>query len=148
MLLTSYSKKHARQFVEQKLLRRLSIFFIVFTILVCVTVYEIVQQYISILSVATAAIIGLVTGALFVRRKKIYWEEETSRVIARMDRIGIAVLIIYILFFFARHFFLEYWLHGHELTAFSLTITAGAMLGRLIVMRTQIRRILKNQEII
>ncbi|HYC29267.1 MAG TPA: hypothetical protein VEB42_10630, partial [Chitinophagaceae bacterium] len=65
-----------------------------------------------------------------------------------MDRIGIAMLVVYICFAVSRHVFLHNWLHGRQLTAFSLSLTAGAMLGRLLSIRSQIRQILKERKII
>ena len=148
MFLNSRSGKNARQYVERKLLRRLRIFFIGFILLVGVIIYEIMHNYLEASACVGAMLIGALIGAVFVRRKRIYWEEETSLVIARMDRIGIALLIIYILFAIARHYFLHHWLTGNKLTAFSFSLTAGAMLGRLLSIRSQIRQILKEKSII
>ena len=92
--------------------------------------------------------IGLMIGAAFVRRKKIFWHEETSTVIAKMDRVGIYVLVIYVIFIVVRHYFLHQWFKGNELTAFSLSLTAGAMAGRLLSIRSEIRQILKERNLI
>jgi hypothetical protein len=148
MLLNSRKGKNAKKYVERKLMRRLRIFFVVFIILIGVIIYEISQQYLEASACVGAMMLGMLSGAVFVRRKRIYWEEETSQIIARMDRIGIGLLIIYILFSVIRHFFLHNWLHGHRLTAFSLSLTAGAMLGRLLSIRSQVRQILKERDII
>jgi len=83
---------------------------------------------------------------LYVER--IYWEEETSRVIARMDQLGIALLILYILFVITRHWLLQHWLHDVQLTAFSLSFSLGAMMSRVWSMRRGIRKVLKEQKII
>jgi hypothetical protein len=148
MLLNSRKGKNAKKYVERKLMRRLRIFFVVFIILIGVIIYEISQQYLEASACVGAMMLGMLSGAVFVRRKRIYWEEETSQIIARMDRIGIGLLIIYILFSVIRHFFLHNWLHSHRLTAFSLSLTAGAMLGRLLSIRSQVRQILKERDII
>lgn len=148
MLLNSRSGKNAKKHVERKLLRRLRIFFIVFILLVGIIIYEIMQEYLEASACVGAMMLGMLFGAVFVRRKRIYWEEETSQVIARMDRIGIGLLVIYILFAVARHWFLHQWLTGNKLTAFSLSLAAGAMLGRLLSIRSQIRQILKEKSII
>jgi hypothetical protein len=148
MLLNSRTGKNARQYVERKLLRRLWIFFAVFIVLVAVIIYEVSQNYLEGSACVGAIMLGMLIGAVFVRRKRIYWEEETSTIIARMDRIGIAMLVIYILFAVSRHIFMHSWLHGRQLTAFSLSLTAGAMLGRLLSIRSQIRQILKERKII
>ncbi len=148
MLLNSRTGKNAKQFVERKLIRRLWRFFVIFIILAGVIIYEVSQDYIEGSACVGAMMLGMLIGAVFVRRRRIYWEEETSTIIARMDRIGIAMLVIYVLFAVSRHVFLHNWLHGRQLTAFSLSLTAGAMLGRLLSMRSQIRQILKERKII
>jgi hypothetical protein len=148
MLLNSRKGKEAKKYVERKLVRRLWIFFVVFIILICVIIYEISQQYLEASACVGAMMLGILSGAVFVRRKRIYWEEETSQIIARMDRIGIGLLVIYIIFWITRHIVLHNWLHGHRLTAFSLSLAAGAMLGRLLSIRSQVRQILKERDII
>ncbi|HEY0679323.1 MAG TPA: hypothetical protein VGD17_13625 [Chitinophagaceae bacterium] len=148
MLLNSRTGKNAKKYVERKLMKRLRLFLIVFVILICVIIYEIMQQYLEAAACVGAMMIGILTGAVFVRRKRIYWEEETSMVIARMDRIGIWLLVVYIIFAVIRHLFLHNWLRGNQLTAFSLSLAAGAMFGRLLSIRSQIRQILKDKKII
>ncbi|HYF32284.1 MAG TPA: hypothetical protein VD993_14270 [Chitinophagaceae bacterium] len=148
MLLNSRKGKEAKKYVERKLLRRLRIFFVVFILLMGVIIYEIVYQHLEAAACVGAMMMGMLVGAVFVRRKRIYWEEETSQVIARMDKIGIALLVVYILFAVARHWFLHQWLTGNRLTAFSFSLAAGAMLGRLLSIRSQIRQILKERSII
>ena len=148
MILTSPKNKHARQFVERKLVIRLHVFFVIMILLLGIIVYEIGNQYITPSKAASAFSIGVLTGVVFSRRKKILWEEETSMVIARMDRIGIILLAVYIPYVIFRHQWLTHWFYGHELTAFSLSLAAGAMAGRLFNMRRQIRRVLKHKKIL
>ena len=148
MLLDSRKGKGAKKYVERKLLRRLRLFFLIFFLLGIAIVYEINWKNIPWSICVGAMLIGLMIGAAFVRRKKIFWEEETSTVIAKMDKVGIYVLVIYILFIVVRHYFLHQWFKGNELTAFSLSLTTGAMAGRLLSIRSEIRQILKERNLI
>lgn len=148
MLLNPKTNIHVKDFVERKLIIRLRIFFFVFFILLDIIVLEISLNYISVPLTLGALFIGMLSGLLFVRRKKIYWEEETSRVIARMDGLGIALLIIYILFAISRHLLLHRWLHGNAVTTCSLSFAAGGMASRVWSIRRQIRKVLKNKNII
>ena len=148
MLLNSRTGKNARDFVERKLLLRLKLFFGIFALLVIVIFYEVARDHFRASTAIGAMMLGMMVGAVFVRRKRIYWEEETSRVIARMDRIGIALLVLYIAVAILRHFLLDHWLHGNQLLGFSFSFAAGTMLGRLLSMRSQIRQILKEKNII
>jgi hypothetical protein len=150
MLLNSRRKtgKKAKEFVEKKLIRRLKLFIVLLLLILCFIVYEIFKGYIEPAIVFGASLFGLMLGGTAVRRKRIYWNEETSQVIARMDRIGIFILVFYILFSVVRHLLFRYWFSGNMLTAFSLSFAAGAMLGRVLSMRAQIREILRDKHII
>jgi hypothetical protein len=148
MLLNSRSGKNARHFVERKLLNRLKLFFLIFALLVVAIFYEVARQHISSSASIGAIMMGMLLGGVFVRRKKIYWEEETSRVIARMDRIGVILLILYIAIAVLRHFLVDHWFHGKQVIGFSFSVAAGTMLGRVLSMRSQIRQILKEKNII
>ena len=148
MLLNSRSGKNAREFVERKLLLRLKLFFAVFALLVSIIFYEVARHHIGGATAIGAMMLGMMIGGVFVRRKRIYWEEETSRVIARMDRIGVVLLVIYLAIAVVRHFMLEHWVQGGQLLGFSFSLAAGTMFGRLLSMRSQIRQILKEKNII
>jgi len=148
MILTSQKNKHARKFVERRLVIRLHIFFIILVLLLGIITYEISKGYMPLSKAASAFSVGILTGVVFSRRKKIFWEEETAMVIARMDRIGIILLVVYIVYVIFRHEWLAHWFYGHELTAFSFSLAAGAMAGRVFTIRRQIRRILKRKKIL
>src|SRR4051812_26713669 len=148
MILTSQKNKHARQFVERKLVIRLHIFFVILVLLLGIIIYEISNEYIPLSKAVSAFSIGILTGVVFSRRKKIFWEGETSMVIARMDRIGIILLVVYVAYVIFRHKWLAHWFYGHELTAFSYSLAAGAMAGRVFNIRRQIRRVLKHKNIL
>ncbi|MGZ5133568.1 MAG: hypothetical protein ACXWCG_00405 [Flavitalea sp.] len=148
MLLNSRSGKNARYFVERKLLIRLRLFFLIFALLVVAIFREVARQHITSSTSIGAIMLGMLLGGVFVRRKKIYWEEETSRVIARMDRVGVILLVLYIAIAIIRHFLVDQWFHGKQLIGFSFSLAAGTMLGRLLSMRSQIRQILKEKNII
>ena len=148
MFLNSRTSKNAREFVERKLIIRLKLFFGLFALLVIIILYEVARRHLNGTTAIGAIMLGMMAGAIFVRRKRIYWEEETSRVIARMDRIGVILLVLYIAIAIIRHFLLGHWLRGNQLVGFSFSLAAGTMLGRLLSMRSQIRQILKEKNII
>ncbi len=62
-----------------------------------------------------------------------------------MDKIGIATLVAYILFVISRHWIFSHWFKDYALTAFSLSVGAGGMLGRLWNTRKKLRSILKRE---
>ena len=148
MLLNAHKDTYVKEFVERKLLIRLRIFFFIIFVLFDCIILEISLNNINPLLSVSAVFFGTFFGFLFVRRKRIFWHEETNTVIARMDKLGILILIFYILFVLVRHWFLEHWLRGSEITAFSLSFATGSMIGRVWTIRRNIRRRLKEQNII
>lgn len=148
MIINPLTSREIARYIEKKLVWRLRIFFFLFFILIDIIVLEISLGYVSWYLALTALIAGGLSGLAFTRRKKIYWEAKTSRVIARMDKIGIALLVIYIVFVVLRHQVLQGWFSNSGITAISICLAAGGMIGRVWLMRRQIKRILKHQKII
>ncbi len=139
-------RKEVGQFVHRKLLfrlRRHAIFFIVIT---TILIYEISKNYIALYLAVIGFIIGIIIGLLVARRMhNITWDAETNKAVTKMDRIGIIILVLYILFAISRHWILSHWLQGDTLTAFSLSVAAGGLLSRLWVTRQKVRQILKKE---
>ncbi len=139
-------RKEVKQFVHRKLLfrlRRLAIFFI---IVFSVLIYEIskndIAGYLAIAGFALGAVIGLPVSR---RMHTISWNAESTKAVTKMDRVGIIILVAYILFAISRKWIFGYWLHGYALSAFTLSGAAGGMLGRLWQTRQKIRSILKRE---
>ncbi len=134
------SRKEVAAYVHGKLLfrlRRLAIFFIIVT---AILVYEISNNYIAIYLSFAGFITGFTIGYIVGKRMhKISWDEEASKVIGKMDRVGIIILIIYLLFALTRRWIFSYWLEGHTLSAFVLSISCGAIISRLWFVRRKIR---------
>ncbi len=134
------SRKEVGTYVHKKLLfrlRRLAIFFIVVT---GILIYEISNNYIAVYLSFAGFITGFTIGYIVGKKMhKISWDEEASKVIGKMDRVGIIVLIIYLLFAITRRWIFSHWLEGHTLSAFVLSISCGAIISRLWFVRRKIR---------
>jgi hypothetical protein len=78
----------------------------------------------------------------------ISWDAETSQAVTRMDRLGIIILVVYLIFSISRRWIFSHWLQGYGLTAFSLSVGAGGMLGRLYTTRQKIRQVLKEEGVL
>lgn len=142
------NRQECQGFCRTKAAHAVKAFFVVFALLAGVIFYEVINHHITGSTSVGCMMLGMLLGAMFVRRKRIYWEEETSRVIARMDRAGLILLVLYLVLGIIRHFLLDHLFHGRQLIGISLSIAAGTMLGRLLSMRSQIRQILKGKNII
>lgn len=139
------SRKEIAAFVHKKLLfrlRRLAVFFIVIT---AILIYEISVNYIAGYLAMGGLIIGFIIGYIVAKRMhKISWNEEAAKVVGKMDRIGVTILVIYILFSISRRWIFSHWIGGHALSAFLLSISCGALISRLWFIRKKIRATLKK----
>ncbi len=139
------SRKEVAAFVHKKLLfrlRRLALFFIVVT---AILFYEISKNYIAGYLAIGGFILGFTIGYIIGNRMHyISWDTEAEKVVGKMDRIGIIILIIYILFAITRRWIFSHWLEGHALSAFVLSISCGAIISRLWFIRRKIREALKK----
>lgn len=139
-------RKEVAKFVHRKLLFRLRRLAVIFLIITGILIYELSHNYTAIFLAVSGFIIGMIIGILVSRRMhNISWDAETSKAVTKMDRLGIIILVLYLLFVISRHWIFSHWLHGYSLTAFSLSIAAGGMLGRLWNTRQKVRQILKEE---
>lgn len=139
-------RKEVAGFVHKKLLFRLRRLAIIFLIITGVLIYEISHNNVAGYLALFGFMLGIVIGLLVARRMhNISWDAETSKAVTKMDRLGIIILVLYIVFAISRHWILSHWLQGVALSAFSLSIAAGGMLGRLWTTRQKIRQILKKE---
>lgn len=141
-------KKIAREHVHRKLIYRLRMFVVIFVVMMTIIIYDIISQIIGYSLVFSGISLGIITGYLAGRISNIVWHEETSKVVARMDRMGFVFLALYLSFSISRRWIFGHWIHGATLTAFSFSMAAGIMAGRLWSTRSQIRNILKDQGLI
>ena len=133
-------RKEVKQFVHGKLLFRLRRLAIIFIIISAILIYEISKNYITGYLAAFGFVMGILIGLLFAKRMhNISWDVETNKAVTKMDRIGILILVLYLLFAISRHWIFSYWFQGNALTAFCMSIAAGGMLGRLWSTRQKIK---------
>lgn len=143
------SKKEVTKFVHRKLLfrfRRLVVFFIV---IVSVVVYEVSHNYIAAYLAVGGLAIGLIIGLVVGKRMHtISWNAETNKAVTRMDRLGTIILVAYLIFAVGRKWIFSHWLSGYALSAFSMSVGAGGMFGRLYALRQRLRQVLKEEGIL
>lgn len=139
------SRKEVAAYVHRKLLfrlRRLAFFFLVAT---AILLYEIFNNFIAAYFAVGGFFIGFTIGYVVGNRMhKISWDAEASKVVGKMDTIGIIILVVYILFAITRKWIFSHWLEGQALSAFVLSISCGAIISRLWFIRRKIREALKK----
>jgi predicted membrane channel-forming protein YqfA (hemolysin III family) len=143
------SKKEVTKYVHGKLLfrfRRLLFFLI---LIIAIVIDEVSHSYIAAYVAALGFILGIALGLLAAKRMhNISWDAETNKPVTRMDRLGIIILIAYLIFSISRRWIFSHWLQGYGLTVFSLSIGAGGMLGPLYTTRQKIRQVLKEEGVL
>lgn len=135
----------SKEFVHKKLIFRLRKFAVLFVIMTGVIIYDIVAGVVPIPLAIAGIALGLIIGFTVGHLSNIIWHEETNKVIAKIDRDGIIILVIYIAFSISRRWMFGHWIHGPALSAFCFSIASGVTLGRLLSTRFQIKEILKEQ---
>lgn len=143
------SRSEITKHVQGKLLfrfRRLVVFFVV---IIAIVIDEVSHNYIAGYLAVAGFVAGVCIGLLVSKRMhNINWNVETQKAVTSMDKLGIFILIAYLIFAVTRRWIFSHWLHGYQLTAFSLSFGAGGMLGRLYTTRQRIRQILKDEGIL
>jgi hypothetical protein len=143
------SKKEVTKFVHGKLLFRFRRLVILFVIVIAIVIVEVLHNYLAGYLATGGFILGIGIGLLASKRMhNISWDAETSQAITRMDRLGIVILVAYLIFVISRRWIFSHWLHGYGLTAFCLSVGAGGMLGRLYTTRKKIRQVLREEGIL
>lgn len=139
-------RKEVARFVHGKLLFRIRRLAAIFLIITGILIYEISHNYIAGYIAVDGFMLGMVIGLLVARRMhNISWDAETNKTVTKMDRLGIIILVLYLLFAISRHWILSHWFTGYALSSFSLSVSAGGMLGRLWTTRQKIRQVLKQE---
>jgi hypothetical protein len=143
------AKRHrlivSKEFVDKKLIFRLRMFAVIFTIMIGIISYDVINGIIGILLALSGIAMGLIIGYIKGHLSNITWHPERNKVITQIDTIGIITLIIYLSFSLSKKWIFGHWIHGPALTAFSFSTVSGIMAGRVFSMRFQIKDILKER---
>ncbi len=116
--------------------------------MLAVIIYEVTQQHFNIQLAIVGLLTGFIVGILMSRRYRLTWDEETSKVIGRMDLIGAIILILYFVFVITRTIFLGYFIQGTALIVFIICISDGSMFGRILGTTQGVRKVLKAWNIL
>lgn len=134
--------------MHKRLKRKLYIYLAIFFAMLIVSLYDILLGYINALQATAGWAFGMAIGYAAGRMSKIIWHEEEELVIAKRDTTGIIILIAYLAFSLSRNWILSHWITGNMLTALAFCMITGSRFGRIISIRKNIKRILREQGII
>jgi len=142
----SAKRKIAKQHVGQRLGTRLRIFSIIITVIVGIGAYNVLSNQISASLAVGGLVLGIPLGFVVGRMYKIFWHTDTQKVVSTMDKLGIFFLAAYIIIDLSRKWFFSHWLQGAQLNAFTLVFLAGLMLGRLLTIIRNIKKVLREED--
>ncbi len=130
----------SRQHIDSKMINRLRIYTVIAIVMLILVAYEVLQGTFSIQLAILGIFGGLIVGSIVGRMYRLDWDEDNSNVTGYIDGIGVFILIIYLIFIFARAHYLG--------LAIILSITAGTMMGRVMSTRHNINKILRAWKIL
>ncbi len=140
--------KQIRPHLHRFLRLRLVIYLTVALSVGAFVVYNSFRNSIPGIFAAVGVAIGLVIGYVASRIHKISWSDKASKVMARMDIFGVGILVLYILFEVFRERIVGRFVDDADVTVTSFSILAGIMYGRVLGIRGNVVRVLKEQDLI
>jgi len=87
---------------------------------------------------------GALAGVIASRVNRFHWDAGTERVVAHIDRVGLAILGVVVLAHLTRDWLLGHWVHGALLTALGVWISAGTLAGRVLGTRRRVTAVLRT----
>jgi hypothetical protein len=134
-------KKSIRHFLDKKLLLRLRLFLIIGLLIGGFVIFECIKNEVNPLFALGGFVVGFGVGAIMAKVYNLSLKEE--KVVSQMDKTGIIILAVYILFAISRNTILGNFIHGSELSVFTLSITVGVMIGRVVFIHRGIKDLLE-----
>jgi hypothetical protein len=107
-------------------------------------VTDLVRGTIGPLGAALGFVGGAAVGVVAARVRRLAWDGEAQKVVGRMDRLGLAILVVTVVAHLSRNWLLGHWVHGALLTALGVWISAGGLAGRVLGTRRGVRAVLRT----
>lgn len=142
------NSKHIKTHASKRLLINLRILFVVYIILLLVTLYDLIVSRALFSQVLVAFVIGLTAGLISARMYKISWSEDEAKVVGRIDMYGVIVLILFALFELNRNGIAHLFSDGEALGSIGFVLITSALLGRILGTSRKILRVLGDEGII
>jgi hypothetical protein len=83
-------------------------------------------------------------GLLAARVNRLSWDAGTARVVARVDRIGLVIVVALVLAHLSRDWLLGHWVAGAVLASLGIWISAGTLIGRVLGTRYGVVAVLRT----
>ena len=129
--------------VDRALILRLRIYLAIFGIATVLTVVDVVRQAsAAVVPVALGTVCGIVLGVLASRVSRLSWDRDAGKVVGRVDGLGAAVLVGYVLLVVFKKRLLAQWFEPSLVGVVGVAVLAGLMLGQAVGTAGGIARVL------
>lgn len=134
----------ARNKRYKKINIKLWVYFVVFVVTLALSIFHYKNGQFSIYVPVGGFFVGILIGHIVNRTKKISWDDENDVILMETDKIGVIILLAYILFTFFKGRIIEDITHFHHVSSISLAVLSGTMLGHAIALRKKIWNLYKT----
>jgi uncharacterized membrane protein len=140
--------QHIRQNAHKRLRLNLQIMFVVYVVLLFLTIFTAVRSHTAFWQVVLGFGIGAIAGVISSRMYKISWSRDESKVIGKIDIYGAIVLILFIIFELNRSSIAATFAPQEAIGAVGLALAAGALYGRLLGTGKKILAVLRQEKLL
>lgn len=119
-------------------------FTIMFVISLILSIVFIIRDYVPFQYVLIAFLSGLIIGAILSRIQNVNWDRDKHQIVKEFDLISGILLFFMILFLIFKKQIVESIVDLPKISAVIFALNSGIMLGRILLVRHQIKKILFN----
>ena len=130
--------------VDKRLRSRVRIYLVIFVVMLAVVVVDTVLTGTAPILVGLGLLVGVVVGVFVSRMYRLDWDQSANQVVSRIDKIGAAILVAYIVFAVSRSWLVGSFVDRSAVGPVGLSIVCGIMLGRVVGMSHGIRGVLHD----
>ncbi len=120
------------------------LYLVIFLAMLAVVAVDTVLTGTAAILVGIGLIVGVVVGAFVSRMYRLEWDQSANQVVSRIDKIGTAILVAYIVFAVSRSWLVGSFVERSAVGPVGLSIVCGIMLGRVVGMSHGIRGVLHD----
>ena len=135
----------SRKNVQRKIKVKLWIYFLVFMVSLIMSMFHFVKGTISFYFPLGGFVIGFLIGHISSRINKVIWDEDSEMIDLKLDKLGIVILVVYLLFVIFKNTLIEDVVHLHHISSISLAVLSGTMLGHAVALRKKVVKIYRKR---